>query len=58
MPDAHGQLGHSMVTQAGAGLPCELQVIDLLARPEGFEPPTTWFEVTRPATIQWLRLFN
>ena len=44
MPDAHGQLGHSMVTQAGAGLPCELQVIDLLARPEGFEPPTTWFE--------------
>ena len=55
MPDAHGPLGHSMVSQAEARLSCELQVIDLLARPERFELPTSWFVAMRSIQLSYGR---
>ena len=55
MPDADAQLGHSMVTQAGARLSGDLQVIDLLARPERFELPTSWFVAMRSIQLSYGR---
>ena len=55
MTDALAHLGHSMVTQAGGRLPGELQVIDLLARPERFELPTSWFVAMRSIQLSYGR---
>ena len=55
MHDARAHLGHSMVTQAGARLPGDLQVFDLLARPERFELPTSWFVAMRSIQLSYGR---
>ena len=34
-----------MVTHTGPHIRISRQVIDYVVRPDGFEPPTTWFEV-------------
>ena len=55
MPHARAHLGHSMVTQAGARLPGDLQLFDLLARPERFELPTSWFVAMRSIQLSYGR---
>ena len=44
-----------MVTQAGARLPGDLQLFDLLARPERFELPTSWFVAMRSIQLSYGR---
>ena len=55
MPDARAHLGHSMVTQVGTRFAGELEVIDLLARPERFELPTSWFVAMRSIQLSYGR---